>query len=98
MLDYVRLVLALLRRRERREVNEMSGVSRVFVAFTSLLACGVRRTCHGAREAEGEGGGYENAQAVYYNVFSFKMTSCHFLLINGFPFLFFPISRTRRRT
>ena len=95
MLDYVRLVLALLRRRERREVNEMSGVSRVFVAFTSLLACGVRRTC------QGSGGGrgcYENAQAVYYNVFSFKMTSCHFLLINGFPFLFFPISRTRRRT
>ena len=95
MLDYVRLVLALLRRRERREVNEMSGVSRVFVAFTSLLACGVRRTCKGSR---GGRGGYDNAQAVYYNVFSFKMTSCHFLLINGFPFLFFPISRTRRRT
>ena len=95
MLDYVRLVLALLRRRERREVNKMSGVSRVFVAFTSLLACGVRRPC---QESRGGRGGYDYAQAVYYNVFSFKMTSCHFLLINGFPFLFFPISRTRRRT
>ena len=80
MLDYMRLVLALLRRRERREVNEMSGVSRVFVAFTSLLACGVRRTCQGSREGRG---GYDNAQAVYHNVytvFSFSGTYACFMM------------------